>query len=231
MINTFEAFVLHKQWLGDTSAKVSFFTRESGLLHCFYKGGRSPKKQALLQAFSPLWLAVNERYDRSYIHGLESRESPLALAGNGLFSGLYINELLYYTLSPMNPEPELFDAYLLVLKVLTASMPIQRIEALLRRFEWILLKVCGYSFSLTQEARTSTLIQADAYYRFIAGEGLVASAQGIPGAHILALATDQLHEAPCLHSAKKIMRQAIDHLVGGREIKARSLYKASCRSD
>ncbi len=225
MIKSLEAFLLHKQWLGDTSAKVSFFTRESGLVHCVYKGARSPQKQAVLQAFSPLWLAVNERYDSFYVHGLESRASALKLSGHGLFSGLYVNELLYYTLNPMQPEPDLFDAYLLILNGLCCAENRYTIEALLRRFEWILLKICGYSFSLTQEARSAACIQPDACYQFIAGEGLVASTQGILGAHILALAAGHLHDTSHLQAAKIIMRLAIDHLVGGREIKARDLYK------
>ncbi|HAU1882038.1 TPA: DNA repair protein RecO, partial [Legionella pneumophila] len=46
----------------------------------------------------------------------------------------------------------------------------------------------------------------------------------IPGEHLLAIAADNLSESAYLKSAKFIMRQAIDHLLGGREIKARSLY-------
>jgi DNA repair protein RecO (recombination protein O) len=42
--------------------------------------------------------------------------------------------------------------------------------------------------------------------------------------HLLALSEDNLNEEVFLKSAKKIMRQAIDHLLGGREIKARTLY-------
>ncbi|MBA2648597.1 MAG: DNA repair protein RecO [Legionella sp.] len=225
MIRSLEALVLHKQWQGDTSARVSLFTRESGLVHCFCKAGRTPKKQALLQAFGPLWISLNERYEPAYIQAVESRESPMELLGDALLSGLYINELLYYSLSAMNPEPELFDAYMVTLKSLVLSEHRTSIEVLLRRFEWILLSVCGYSFSLTQEAKTAACILPNAYYQFIAGEGFVSATQGIPGSHVIALAAGNLGESKFLHSAKMIMRQAIDHLVGGREIKARALYR------
>lgn len=223
-IRTVEAWVLHKQWFGDTSARVNFLTREYGVIQCMCKGGRTPKKQALLQAFTPLWISLTERYDRSYLQTVESIAPTLPFTGNSLFAGLYINEILYYALSPNYSDLVLFDAYLFTLNQLVATKDRLVLEALLRRFEWTLLRSCGYSFSLTQEARTENLIVADSHYQFVVGEGFIRANTGILGAHILALAQDNLSEAAYLKSAKIIMRQAIDHLVGGREIKSRALY-------
>lgn len=222
---TIEAWVLHKRWSGDTSARVSFFTRESGLIHCLCKGGRTPKKQALLQAFTPLWLSVDERHERFYANTIESISPTLALTGHALFSGLYVNEILYYVLSPDSPDVALFDAYLFTLNSLVFTRDRLALESLLRRFEWTVLQACGYSFSLTHEAGADDAIAEDLYYQFIAGEGFVLASKGIPGTHILALASDNLDEAIYLQSAKMIMRKAIDHLLGGREIKARTLYR------
>ncbi|MFJ1268111.1 DNA repair protein RecO [Legionella lytica] len=224
MTRTIEAWVVHKQWSGDTSARVTFLTRDSGLVHCLCKGGRTPKKQALLQAFTPLWLTLDERYERLYMKTVESISPSLSLEGHALFSALYVNEILYYVLKPQAPDPALFDAYLYTLNGLTLAKERLVLEILLRRFEWALLKSCGYSFSLTYEARSGESIQMDKHYQFIAGEGFILSTRGIPGAHIFALAQDNLAEPGCLHSAKVIMRKAVDHLLGGREIKARALY-------
>jgi DNA repair protein RecO (recombination protein O) len=224
MTKSLQAWVIHKQWSGDTSARVNFFTRELGLVQCLCKGGRTPKKQSLLQAFTPLWVSIDERYDRYYTRSIESISPMLALEGNSLFSGLYINELLYYALSPVYADTDLFNAYLMTLNGLALSQERLVVESLLRRFEWALLKTCGYSFSFTQEARTGALVATDTYYQFIAGEGFVSANKGIPGEHLLALAADNLNEVVYLKSAKFIMRQAIDHLLGGREIKARALY-------
>jgi DNA repair protein RecO (recombination protein O) len=225
MTKSLQAWVLHKQWSGDTSARVSFFTRELGLVQCLCKGGRTPKKQSLLQAFTPLWVAVDERYDRYYARSIESISPMLQLEGTALFSGLYLNELLYYALSPVYPDGELFNAYLMTLNGLASTQDRLVIESLLRRFEWALLNACGSSFSLTQEARTDNAIAANTYYKLVVGEGFVPTNIGIPGEHLLALAEDNLSEAAYLKSAKIIMRQAIDHLLGGREIKARALYQ------
>ncbi|KTD57918.1 DNA repair protein RecO [Legionella shakespearei] len=219
-----EAWVIHKQWSGDTSARVTFFTREAGLLNCLCKGGRTPKKQSLLQPFTSLWLSVDERYNHYYTRTVESAAPILHLEGNSLFSGLYLNELLYHALRPMDADSNLFDAYLLTLNSLTLTQERLKIERFLRRFEWVLLNACGHSFSLTEDARSGEDVIAHAYYQFVAGEGIVLCNKGIPGEHLLALAEDNLDEPLYLKSAKIIMRQAIDHLVGGKEIKARSLY-------
>ncbi len=150
MTKSLQAWVLHKQWSGDTSAKVSFFTQEFGLIQCHCRGGRTPKKQSLLQAFTPLWISVDERHDRYYANSLESTAPSLYLEGNALFSGLYVNELLYYALSPMYPDLELFDAYLQTVYGLASAQDKSAIESLLRRFEWSLLMACGAAFSLTE---------------------------------------------------------------------------------
>lgn len=218
------AWLIHKQWSGDTSARVYLFTSELGLVNCFYKGGRTPKKQAALQPFTSLWVNLEERYQQHFLQSLESSSSMIPLMGTSLFSALYINELIYYTMKPFVPEEDLFQAYLYTLNHLSQTEERLPIEALLRRFEWSLLHACGHGFSWSHEAETGELIVGDKQYRFIAGKGFIGAAKGIPGAHLLALAADDLTQAECLKSAKGIMRQAIDHLLGGREIKARTLY-------
>ena len=79
----------------------------------------------------------------------------------------------------------------------------------------------------TMEVSINGKVIPNANYQYIAGSGIVSGGKGIPGEHILALAEDNLNEAIYLKSAKIIMRQAIDHLLGGREIKARALYGAN----
>ena len=226
MINPLQSFVIHKKWSGETSAQVSFFTQEAGLIQGLCRGGRTPKKQAHLQLFTPLWLYLNERYHRYYVQSIESLHPTFDLAGHALFAGFYMNELLYHSLSPLEPEPELFKAYAHTLQAMAdGASQGQALESLLRRFEWSLLKTLGYSFSLTQEAYCNTPILEEKYYGFIPTEGFVLQSQGILGSHILALSTDNLTNTEYLQTAKKIMRQAIDNLLGGREIKARALYK------
>ena len=220
-----QAWVIHKYSSGDTSARVVFFTREHGLVKCLYKGGRTPKKQALLQAFIPLWLAMDVRGDFYYVRQLEIAATPIQLVGKNLFAGLYVNELLHYALQPQDPHATLHAAYAHALHSLMTASDRFAIEAVLRRFERVLLTSCGYHMSLTHDAHSATLIAASSHYRFIAGDGFVLADEGFCGAHIIALAEDKLNDVVVLNVAKKIMRRAIDHALGGKEIKARALFR------
>ena len=222
--NATNAWVIHKSWSGDTSARVVFFTEEHGLLSCFYKGGRIPKKQALIQPFSPFWLAMDVRGEAHFIRQLEIMAPPIALPGQTLFSALYLNELLYLALKPHDPDPALHAAYTFALQSLAMAPDRLSIEAILRRFEWTLLSSCGYQMSFSHDARSADSIDACLCYRFIAGEGFVLANEGIQGSLIIALSEDKLEDIAVLNAAKRIMRSAIHHALGGKEIKARALY-------
>lgn len=220
------AWVLHKQASGDTSARVSFFTQERGRVDCLCKGGRTPKKQALLQPFAVLWLAVDRRRDWFYASHIESQSAPCELKSHALFAALYLNELLYYTLSPLDPQPELYKVYVHTLEALVALTERSAIEILLRRFEWALLIACGHTLSFVEEVNSGKPIRAENYYRFIAGEGFRLAEQGISGSTLIALAQGELDDLYVLKSAKLIMRQAIDFLLEGRELKSRAYARS-----
>ena len=224
--DTLQAWVIHKYWSGDTSARVIFFTQEYGLINCLYKGGRTPKKQALLQAFLPLWLSIDVRGDAHFVRQLEIADAPVPLIGQPLFAGLYINELLYHTLRPRDPHELLYGAYVQAISALMETSERFTIEAILRRFEWMLLTACGFHMSLTHDARSALPIHLNSFYRFIAGEGFILANEGISGAHITAMAADGLEDIAVLQVAKQVMRQAIEYLLDGKEIKTRLLYQS-----
>lgn len=216
--NSLQAWVLHQRPAGDTSARVTFFTREAGVMHSLCKGGRTLKKQAILQPFTLLWLAVDKRYGYDYVRGLEPTATIISLQGQTLFAGLYLNELIYYALAPMDAHPELFDSYLQTLQGLAIATDRLMIEALLRRFEWALLSACGQALSFAS-------VVAESYYDYEVGANFVVSEQGsLSGHDILAFAKGQWADVQVLKTAKIIMRQAINHLLGGRILKSRSLY-------
>lgn len=189
------------------------------------KGGRTPGKQSSLQAFTPVWVVFDERRDWHYVRQLEVTSMPLNLIGQNLFAGLYVNELLYHALRPQDQNAELYDVYKHTLHALTEVTEQLALEILLRRFEWTLLAACGYQMSLTHDARSGLMIIPEGQYTLIVGEGFIIVEQGICGAHILALAEGKLDDPLVLKSAKRIMRRAIDHALGGRSIKSRELYR------
>ncbi len=219
-----QAWLIHKQHSGESSLKPCFFTSELGLVHCLYKGGRAPKKQAVLQAFTPLWIHLEERHNYYYLKAVENETPPLLLSGINLFSALYLNELIYILLKPFMVESKLFEAYTVTLYHLASVENKVDIEPLLRRFEWSLLEACGHSFSLNYDVMGQK-IKAENKYQFISGNGFLANTTGLPGSHLLALASDDLSEHAYRKTAKLIMRQAIDYLLEGREIKTRLLFR------
>ncbi|MBN9231872.1 MAG: DNA repair protein RecO [Legionella sp. 40-6] len=225
MIKTLEAWLIHKQWSGDSSVRLTLFTREQGLIQGLFKGGRSPKKQAFLNLFTPLWVTLETRYQRIFIKNIEGVSPILPLQGHALFSAFYINEIVFYSLPQNQPEMNLYGRYVDTLHLLGNTREIKEIEPLLRLFEWHLLGVCGYHFSWTQEAITQEAIIAEQFYRFVPETGFIAAHSGFSGHSILAFAQNDWGNLAALKTAKNVFRLAIDHLLEGRTIKARSLYQ------
>lgn len=221
-----KAWVLHKKPSGDSSFRVTFFTREFGLLSCLCKGGRAPKKQALLQPFIPLWLAVDERRSWYYLRQIEALAPSADLKSQSLFAALYLNELLYYTLSAQDACPMLYDCYLKTLEVLGSNPDKLLIEVVLRQFEWQLLDLCGQGFLFNEELQSGRAVVPGLFYIFIPGEGFKTAAQGIAGELLLKLAQGDLGELDTLKAAKRINRSAIDYLLGGRELNSRAYARA-----
>lgn len=220
------AWMIHKTWSGDSSVRVLFFTRELGLIQALYKGGRLPKKQAMLQAFIPLWVDFAVKHEWYYVQSLEIAAASLPLTHHNLYAALYLNELLYLTLRPQDPEPGLYDIYVSTLQLLSHPLDRLQLESTLRRFEWQLLSCMGYDISLAYEADTNLPINPACYYQCRAGLGLVRATQGILGEHLLAMVMDDLDNPAVLKAAKHMMRALIDSLVGGKEIKTRRFFSS-----
>lgn len=218
-----EAWVIHKRPSGDTSAYITLFTSEYGLVTALYRGARTPKKQSVIQAFTPLWVEFNVRHDRWYIRQMDMKSPTLPLTGVSLFSALYINELLHHALRLEDAYPQLYDAYSQLLPELLQKNTSIALEPLLRRFELLLLTMAGEQYSFTHDVDFNP-IEPRTLYRFIPGAGLQSAKVGILGEIILAIASDTLNDPSVLLAAKKLLRTAIDHLIDGKPIKARELF-------
>lgn len=223
---TVEGWLLHKTPQGDTSLNLSFFCLEKGLVRASYRGGRS-KKQLSLQPFTPLWFSLNEQRDWHYIQKAEALGATIFLEGKALFAALYINELLYYTLAPLEPYPSLFKAYEFTIENLARAKELFTIEITLRYFEKELLTALGEGIAFDVEAGSLMPIKENLFYEFKARVGFQQTKDnGILGADIIQLAQGKLDNPQILKLAKVIMRKAIDSLLNGRELKSRAFAKA-----
>lgn len=221
------AWLLHQRPAKNSTSQVFFLTRERGLVRAYCQGGRSPKKRAILQPFTPLWLTINERSYGTYVKQVEIAEGSRLLQGESLLAGMYINEVLYRALKPDVPEPMLYETYEHSLRGLVRCSHRMQLEIILRRFERNFIHLSGYQISYTEEANTAREILENQYYNFVPGEGFVLASQGFLGAHILAIAADDWGDVELLKTAKKIMRRGINHLLDGAVIETRALYHPS----
>lgn len=224
------AWLLHQRPAKNSTTQVFFLTRERGLVRAYCQGGRSPKKRAILQPFTPLWLSINERSYGMYVKQVEIAQTSVFLHSEILLAGMYINEVLYRALKPDVPEPMLYETYEHAIRALARCTQRMQIEVILRKFERNLIHLSGYQISYTEEANTERAVQEDKYYTFVPGEGFVlahtnSATQSFLGAHILAIAADVWTDTGVLKTAKHIMRRGINHLLDGAVIETRALYQ------
>lgn len=222
-IETLQAWLLHKTPVGNTSLKMTFYSREQGVITCIYKGGRLPSKQNSLEPFIPFWLSVNQSPRWHYIRHIEMNGAPLVLKGMVLFSGLYINELMVYLFKKSEASTAFFELYEKTLRALANADTNIHIETLLRRFEMQLLQYCGFGFSFQHEVDLIKPIEDHKQYRFIPAQGFIEAQEGLLGRDILAMGEARFDESGVLKIAKYVMRQAINEALGGRVLMSRRL--------
>jgi len=220
------AYVLHSRALGETSLVVEFFSRDHGRVAAVARGARSARSRwrNVLQPFRPLLMSWTQKSDLGTLTAADQVASPPALAGQALFCGLYMNELLMRLLHRGDPHAELFERYRQVLLELASEIAPQ---AVLRVFEKHLLEAIGYALILDREIDGATEIQASAWYKYQPergagrysgpGEGLVS------GASLLALRAEILRPEH-LPELRLLMRTVIGHHLGDRPLASLSLF-------
>lgn len=225
------AYVLHSRPYRDSSALVDLLTLHHGLQRVVWRGARGQRRKLTPRPFMPLLVALTGRSELKTLTQAEVAGGFAQLHGEVLFSGMYLNELLIRLLSPGDSQPMLFAAYQSALEELAGS---DRVEPILRRFEWQLLAILGYGFSLTEDAGGQP-VSAQQRYLWHAAEGLQAvhdplvAGAGLPGQALLAMAADDWTDVTTLRAAKQLMRQALGVHLGNRPLVSRQLFAPSPR--
>ncbi|SDS80085.1 DNA replication and repair protein RecO [Halopseudomonas xinjiangensis] len=221
------AYVLHSRPYRDTSALADLLTLNEGVQRVVWRGARGSRKGSGPQPFVPMMVGLAGRSELKTLASAETAGSYTLLQGDHLFSGLYLNELLLRLLRPADPQPLLFAAYQSALEALGSSAPV---EPVLRRFEWQLLDVLGYGFSLTVDAWGQPL-DPDARYGWQADQGLARVEAppnaGFPGVSLLHMAADDWTDPATLRAAKLLMRQALSVHLGDRPLMSRQLFSSA----
>lgn len=220
------AYVLHSRPYLETSALVDLFTLEQGRISAVVKGARRPssKLRGVLQPFVPLQIALRGRQELKTLIQAEPVGMNGILQGNALMCGMYVNEMMQRLLSPFDPYPRLYVYYQYVLNELILG---QDIEGALRTFEHRLLAETGYGLS-TDAVFTDQIYLFDVNaWQFKLVKRIAESDRSrcFHGKDLLAIDEDCYDGPEIRQSAKRLMRLAIDHLLAGRPLHSRALFK------
>ena len=243
-VNLQPGYVIHSRPYGDSSALLDVFTAEFGRVGLVAKGARRQtrkgSKAGLLQPFIPLLLSFSGGNELKTLRSVESAPGRVELAGDRLFSGLYVNELLVRLLHRDDPHPRLFAAYNDTVQQLAH---LQMIDVGLRLFEMRLLEELGYRLELTIEGATGLPVRPEAFYHYQPGAGLVRRRAGessddlpgadlpgtdlpgtdLPGTDLLAMARGEIG-GRVRQTARTLMREALAAHLGEEPLKSRQLF-------
>lgn len=153
------------------------------------------------------------------LHGFEVQLQP-ALAGVELASGLYLAELTTRLVAERESHPKLFSGLYWALENLSTD-----VEAVLRRFEKLLLDELGYGLDFARDADTHLPVSARQNYHFDPEIGFVASdsERGYPGEALLAIHCGDYANQRNRALAKRIFRQALAKHLGTKPLLSRKL--------
>lgn len=216
--DTVTGWVLHRRPFRNSSLILDVVTGH-GRLGLVARGGR---KDPVLQPFRPLSLRLAGRGELRTLRAAEPAGPALTLAGEALYCGLYLNELLVRLLHRDDPQPELPALYGATLDGLAAGETPH--DVLLRVFEFRLLDMLGYGFSLERDVEGLALDE-NARYRLSTDEGLRRDPQGtFSGALIRDMAVGNWTPA-VRRQARELMRLALAPHLGGRPLVSRELFR------
>ena len=219
------AFVLHQRPYRETSVLLEVLTRDHGRVGLLARGLRTERPRyprGLLSPFVALRLSFAGRGELMTLSGAEPAGTPLALSGQALLGGLYVNELLVRLLQRHDPHPDLLVRYAQLLEELAGGA---ELDWSLRRFERDLLGSLGFAPLLTEVAGHAGPVHAEQGYSYDPERGPVPYGERpvpprVSGKALLALAEDAVPELELRRELRSLMRAVLRHHLGGRELNA-----------
>ena len=228
------AYILHTRPWRDTSSLVDLLLQTGSRVRAISRGQRNQSgrsKGNICQPFRPLLVALSGNSELKTITRLEPNGVAGSLPGDRLYAGFYANEVLMRALPESDPHAPLFVAYQRLLGAL--SDPRIDVEPPLRRFELSLLEDLGYGIDFFHDGVSGEPLHAGCDYTFVMETGFVAlhQQQRVAAVNIYAgsvlqrLARGELDAADCRAVAKRLMRQALQPLIGDKPLHSRMLYR------
>lgn len=232
-----KAWLLHRRPYKERSVIAEFLVEDYGRVAMVVRGVRQSKSRlsSLLQPFHQVLTRWKGRGDLKTLVDLELDRFTF-LAGERLYCGFYVNELLMRSIIPGQLVDGVADLYRETLAHLNQDAPL---EPLLRSFELDLLKLCGYAPSLDRDALSGAPIKEGVVYCFEPECGLVPT--NGPIAHherpfcytadlLKALSVRDFSNADFHSGFKRFTRQAMKPLIGERPVQSRMLFVGQTRA-
>ncbi len=113
----------------------------------------------------------------------------------------------------VDPHESVYNGYVQALDALTKTTEHFATEAILRRFEWMLLTACSFHMSLTHDAHSDMPINMNYVYCFVVSEGFILADECVSMMHLLQWL---LADMAISNAAKLMMRKAFDHVLDGK---------------
>jgi len=228
------AFILHARGYRETSQLIEVFSRYHGRMGLVARGARRPKSafRGILNPFQPLRLSWSGRGELLTLRDAETAGPAIALGGDAVLAGFYLNELMLRFLQRNDPHPDLFALYAGAVSGLAGP---DETEAVLRAFEMELLAETGYALNLLTDAVEHAPLLPEMAYEFVPDRGPVpaTAASGdnprFRGAELLAIARRDYADAAVRKSARRLFRHVINYHLGDRGLHTRRVAAAMKR--
>ncbi len=229
-------YVLHSAPYRETSLLVDLFTPLHGRVRCVAKGFRKPNKRGVSRSVFPYTehsLSWQGRGELKTLTRADAVVAPAFLQQEALFTGLYVNELLFRLLHEYDPHEYLYQQYRQFISQLVQAGPN---ELMLRHLEMSLLEELGYGLVLDTDIEGLGIV-ADRLYQYIPERGLSLlanqqkrTAVALKGADIIAFLQGDFSQRSVMKTAKQLTRGVIDFYLGGRQLYSRELYRQHLQS-
>ena len=191
----------------------------------FARGARGPKSKlaSLLMPFRPLLVSWSGRGDAAQLTAAEAHGEALSLPPRQVLSGFYLNELIINLTTRHDPQPQLFEDYSQALRRLCVGRRARTGVARVR-------EAAARRPSVTASSSTS---MSKGFYQFRAAQGVAevreSASDAYSGRCLLALQQESLNDAESLDVARRVLRQALDHCLEGRELRTRTVARSMAR--
>jgi len=217
------AFILRRRDWQNTSLLLDLLTRDYGCLRVLARGARRNPARSPYQPFALLSLGFSGKQSLKTLTGIDG--VPLPVDERNFLALMYVNELIGAMLPEREPSPEIFDAYLALLK--SAQAPLG--EAGLRRFEHELMRNQGYFPSIDEDAQSGEPIHAGRHYQFVIDSGFVACSataqNSVSGQTVIDWNRGRYDSEAVLRLAKTVLRSTIDFNLHGKALKSRRVLQ------